>query len=260
MDCREVERFLYAYLDGEFNEEERVVITAHVQSCPGCKRLVSHEERFLRKLRQTAADEPAAPPLLAHKVRRALDRVEQSGDVPQPEGWSARWFKLLVPVAVALALAVGVSFSSRQPQHASLASMAEQSVEWHRRNLPFDVSGPNADTIRNYFSDKVPFAVRPPQFDTARVELVGGRLSNLREHQAAYLVYQVGGRRVSVFIFDPRSMGSEGGQVVRVGRREVRWHNLRGYTVAMYRSGGMGYVLASDMEPERLQRLISVSR
>ena len=250
MDCAEVQRFLQPYLDGEIDGEERIFISAHLQSCERCQRDASFEQAFRDTVRRHAAS-PAAPPQLREKVLRALDEP--------PESKVVRWARMAIPAAAAVLLVLGVAISKRDGMPVAGATLADQSIDWHRRDLPLDVTGSSPDTIRRFFSDKVPFAVRPPVFKLPKTQLLGGRLSNLREHQAAYLIYQMGGHRVSVFIYDASAMTPEGVSR-RVGARNVLWSQRRGYNVAMYRSGGTGYVVASDLEPQQLVRLISASR
>jgi anti-sigma factor (TIGR02949 family) len=251
MDCQEVQGLLDAYLDGDFGEQEKAAIAAHLDGCPRCSEVVRFGEVFRRRLRESQ-QEPAAPAGLERRIRRALAEAEPR------DSWMVFGLRWLVPAAAAVALMVGVVVSKRSGRKPD-AVLAQQSVEWHRRQLPMDVTGSSPDTIRRFFSDKVPFAVRPPVFEQPRVRLEGGRLANLKEHTAAYLVYQVGGERVSVFIFDSNALPPSG-TIVRVGPRRVRWHRLRGYSVALYSSGGTGYAVASEMDHQRMIQLIAHSK
>jgi len=242
MDCREVQGFIHAFLDGEFDEEERVVFSAHVRTCEGCRRRVEFEESFRHKMRQSLVEEQRAPAALRGRVRQALAREER------PESWVIRGLRWMVPAAAAAALLIGTVLSRQQEPKPS-ANLAESSIQWHRRtNLPLDVKASSPEAVKGFFSDKVPFAVHLPAFKRKRVQLVGGRLANLREHEAAYLVYRVDGRRVSVFIFDKSALPRD---------RHVHWQRLRGYNVAMFSSRGTGYAVASDLDPEQMVRLIS---
>lgn len=255
IDCDDVQRFLQPYLDGEIDGEERIFISAHLQSCEACQQIAGFEQAFRDTVRRHGDAPVEAPPQLRERVLRALDAEER------PESRFVRWARVAIPAAAAVLLVIGVGISKRGGVSSAAATLADQSIDWHRRDVPMDVTGSSPDTIRRFFSDKVPFAVRPPVFKQARTrtQLVGGRLSTLREHQAAYLVYQVGGRRVSVFIFDASTMRPEG-RSRRVGTHDVLWSQRRGYNVAMYRSGGTGYVVASDLEPGQLVQFISSSR
>lgn len=252
MSCSEVQRFLQAYLDLEIDGEDRILIAAHLQSCEACKEVVQFERAFKQKLRESIGPDQEAPPWLRQKVQRALAASD-----PSAEPMAFKWLRVLIPATVAALMLIGVLVS--KPLEAPQAAvLADQSIDWHRRHLPMDVTGPSPDTVRRFFSDKVPFAVRPPVFRQPGTRLVGARLANIFQHQAAYVVYRVGNRRVSVFIFDSDALHPEG-SLTRVGDRRVLWHRRRGYNVAMYNSHGTAYMVASDLERKQLVNLIAHS-
>ena len=233
MDCPEVQKFIHAFLDGEFEEQERVQVTAHLQSCPECDRMAHFEQKLRQRLRQEQP-EVTAPPELRARVRRALEEADSD------RGWAGRWLWKLIPAAAAAALLAGVIVSGRQEQPNDDAVMRE-SLAWHRQAVPMDVTGPGLDRVRKYFSDKVEFAVRPPAFKDSGTRRGGARLSNLGAHRAAYLRYQVGPQRVSVFIIDP-SQVSPRGRPVLMGNQQIYTGSRGGYNVVMYSVGGTGYV------------------
>jgi len=258
MNCPDVQKFIHAYLDGEFDDHEQVLVRAHLQTCQECRSIAQFEEKLRHRLRQEQP-EVVAPPQLRARIRRALDEAESSGfGAEAGGGWAQRWLWKLIPAGVAAALLAGVVVSGRLEQ-ANEDPVVRESIAWHRQAVPMDVAGPGLEQVRRFFSDKVEFAVRPPEFKEPKTRLVGARLSNLGAHRAAYLRYQVGPQRVSVFIFDPTSV-SPSGRAVRMGGRQVFWGSRGGYNVVMYTVGGTGYVVASDMERSRLIQLVSGSR
>ena len=136
----------------------------------------------------------------------------------------------------------------------SLSSpVVAESVAWHRRPVPVEVSGPSADDVRTWFSDKVSFAVRVPEFERDAL-LLGGRLSHVRHHEAAYLMYEVDGTKLSVMLFNADDLTlpglSDGGTFV---------DNSDGYTVAIRRVGAVTYTFTSDLDERRLLELVNAS-
>jgi mycothiol system anti-sigma-R factor len=252
MNCQDVQKFIHAYLDGEFDEREWATLAAHLEQCSSCRRMAEFEERFRTALKRSLPP-VAAPETLRASVGRALDEAEAEEMTPD---WTRRWAWRLIPAAAAATLIVA-AFFAKQRELTPPNMLAAQSIEWHRLRLPMDVKATSTEAVQRFFSDKVPFAVRPPAF-ARQARLDGARLANLREHQAVYLTYRVGDSRVSVFIFDPQAVPTAG-PVRRVGRRQVYWQDVQGYPVAMYTSGGTGYAVTSDMDPERLVQLIAHS-
>ena len=245
MDCNEVQKFIAAYLDGELDAPDRSELVAHLGACDDCLEVARFEEVFRRQLRRIP-DEATAPVALRASVRRALGRADRPH-------WARRWLWGAVPAAAAalVALVVVVSANGRDEPD----SVVAQSVTWHRSHVPMDVQGPSFDRVQRYLQGKVPFAVRPPALRGKNVQLVGARLLNLGARPAAYLTYQVGPRRVSVFVFDPDELSSNGREI-RVGKRRMYLQDNRGYNVVTYRNGGAGYLVTSDMDHTHLVRLL----
>lgn len=71
ISCHEAVSEVYLYLDGELQYWERVV-EAHLETCPNCSVGYAFEERLRERIRTACSAEP--PPMLAERIRRALDQ------------------------------------------------------------------------------------------------------------------------------------------------------------------------------------------
>jgi anti-sigma factor RsiW len=262
MSCAEVARFIHVYLDGEFAAEERAEMEGHLAGCPACAEAARRERQFLDRVRGTLrADGAAAPAALAARIDRALDQVER----PAPRTWrTAITWGLPAAVAAALLLAAMRAGEGQLPSQPDERAMAmpvlfREAVARHERELPVEVRGPDPEQVRTWFRGKLDVPVRPPALLAPSVQLLGARLSHLGDRQAAYLVYDVGGSKFSVFIFDPQNLETE-----RFRRRTVRGHDVylggeHGYHVAVLRDGGLGYAFASDLPEARMLDLLSAA-
>jgi anti-sigma factor RsiW len=105
-----------------------------------------------------------------------------------------------------------------------------------------------------------------PQFGQ-NAHFVGARLVPLHGgERAAMLQYEVQGnngggvQRVTVFVYDPQKIqiGSAHLAPRAVGTAEVRMGRTDGYSVAVTQHGGVGYTIASDMDPESSASLVAV--
>jgi mycothiol system anti-sigma-R factor len=243
--CNTFQRFIDAYLDGEFAERDRVELEAHLDECEPCRHKVRLQAEWKRAVRAAAPHE-AAPAALRQRVERALGTVELR----------PRWRRLAdgaLPVAVAAGVVASLMLS-----RVRWSPVAADVISKHQRNLPIEISG-DREQVRRWYADKVDFPVRPPRFEQAakQVELRGARLANVRDRQAAYLVYSVNGNKVSVFIFDPGELRLEAPRKQRIGDREVYFDESRGYNVALYRDRGVGYAIASDLDQDQMVKLVS---
>lgn len=186
--------------------------------------------------------------------------LEEVSLKPTPADWIRQNWKILMVAAMALvALSFGVrSINKTQAEdralvagYASFASpVVGESVAWHRRSVPVEVVGPDANTVRRWFSDKVSFAVNVPEFN-GPARLLGGRLSHVRQYEAAYLLYEVNGSKLSVMLFDAGELDNDADF-----KTKTFVDNSNGYNVAIREKSGVTYTFTSDMNAEELAELV----
>src|SRR5689334_16312549 len=76
MICREIDPFLYPYLDGELELAERMEIEAHLEGCSTCRDRV-REESSLRDLIRVKAVATPAPPRLREAVLGGMRKAHR---------------------------------------------------------------------------------------------------------------------------------------------------------------------------------------
>jgi len=125
MKCKQVQRRLNAYLDGELPAEMRQALETHLYGCSACAReLASHQE-----LRLLMDEPPAAtvPEGFARLVRESASRHA----VPvrpraEPEVW--RVYPIPMRAAAMLALGAGLLAGGLMGQSAALVRTTEQAA------------------------------------------------------------------------------------------------------------------------------------
>ncbi len=243
-DCAEVERTVDVYLDRELADEDRVELERHVAGCEACARLVREQAAFKARFRAAASVRARLPQGMRARIRHSLEHAQ-----PTLPRW--RRVSMALAPAAAAALALSAGWSSTRTR---TSPVAEAAIWRHTQDLPIEVSGGD-DVVRDWFSHKVRFAVHPPRLPNAA--LVGARLANLRDRDAAYLVYRADGARVSVFVFDPSNLALVAPRRREAAGQEIYFQGERGYNVALFRHGGVGYAFASDLDEDHLVQLVS---
>jgi anti-sigma factor RsiW len=246
-ECAEVARWIEPYVDGELTGSERAgtaEIDRHLLGCAACAKKARQQAAFKAALK-AAAPRPALPDGMRDRVKAAIARERPAGAVPP---WRHAAGRAAPAVAAAAVVATLMGTTHRQ------SPVAADAISNHRRALPIEVAG-SADQVRDWFSQKVDFAVRPPVMPSAT--LVGARLAHIRDRQAAYLVYNVSGNRVSVFLFDPADLPIDARRHRTAAGRDVFLEEKGGYHVALLRNGGLGYAFASDLDEDRMFQLVS---
>ena len=97
-----------------------------------------------------------------------------------------------------------------------------------------------------------------PSLDKFGAHWEGASLVSVRNHQAASLRYRMPGRRVTVYVYDPRKVSVHGSLPERlVGNAPVYVGEWRGYTVAAKENHGIGYAMASDLDDDTTAELLT---
>jgi anti-sigma factor RsiW len=187
-----------------------------------------------------------------------------------------RHWRTMLPLASAAALVMAWGAAGKQPVvHGMPDTMVPAGfsddllrgfVAQHKHPLPPEQQDPKQ--VRQ-FERYVGVPVHVPQFSQQggqSARFVGGRLLPVGGESAAMLQYEVQGRngggvqRVTVFVYDPQKIqiGSAHLAPRAVGTAEVRMGRTDGYSVAVTQHGGVGYTIASDMDPESSASLVAV--
>ena len=129
-------------------------------------------------------------------------------------------------------------------------------VDEHRHPLPPEAH--NAGEVRG-LEQYVGVPVSPANFERAGAHLVGGRIFTLLPSQRAAMIQYVvgsgnGERRVSVLVYDAQKIPAVGIANLApraIGTAEVRVGREKGYSVAATQRAGVGYLIASDLDPDQ---------
>jgi anti-sigma factor (TIGR02949 family) len=277
-ECRDRSRMLGSYLDGQLDPTRLIDIDEHLARCENCReeaRLLQAMRSSLKRTVQTGAPsglrERIANTMAAERARESaratgIDGIDGDGFAETgPFGGRASW-RSTVPLATAAALALLWGAATRGPVPTTGTSaragfgddLLSMIVAEHSRPLPPETTDPQA--VRR-FEQYVGVPVRPASFERGGARLVGGRVLPLHSQRAAMLQYELGtGARVSVLVYDAEKIqiGTANLAPREIGTAEVRVGQEKGYSVAATERAGVGYLLASDLDPDKSAQLAAM--
>ncbi len=248
MDCAEVQKYLQVFLDGEFDEAERLDVEAHLAGCPTCRQQAELERRFRESVRSRLVA-PAAPEALRARVRAAMAAEPEAGRLRRGLLWGS------LPAAAALLLVLSFTWTVTS----GFSPLLREAVERHSSEPPVEVRSADADEVESWFQRKVDFRVSLPRFLRGDLDLVGARLSHLAARQAALVRYQHGRQSFSLFVLSDPGPGEDIGskRCQRLRQREICLSELQGYTVVAWRTRGLLYSLVGDAPPADMLQVLT---
>lgn len=245
MNCDDIQKGIYVYLDDEFAEPERRDFEDHVRACARCRLSVERERGFLASFR-AKVPQVTAPVGFEDRIRAALAAApapeSKVGELPR----RSRVRPWLMAAAAVLVVATPSVLVWRLGQPGSREErVAVEAVLTHQEDLPMEVRGSQRQ-IREFLQANVPFEVDLPRPDDPHVELIGARLTRVDGRDAVLLNYQVDEERLSVLQVGappvetahedaPPTFSSQAGFDIATFRR-------RGIVSSVVGSGGSGGV------------------
>jgi mycothiol system anti-sigma-R factor len=248
MTCQELDQFLYPYLDGEFQPEERLDVESHLASCAECARQVEEERRMRESLRRAArqsVQSARAPASLRAGIQAGLQREQRRAQV-------GVWMRASAAAIVLVAAGgtwVGLQAGERH-------RFVEDAVKRHAKGLPHEIAAVDPEGVEAWFDGKLDHPVTLPRLPNANIS--GARISNVKDRPAAYISYETPSeehgapaRRIGLFVFDDtrRDVPAKPLPAVEVKSSE-------GYNVAVWRDGEIVYELVSDLNEADIRKMV----
>lgn len=259
MDCAECRVQLPLMVDGELDAPEYTEVEAHLEGCHGCAvehaRLIGLKER-MRESAVLRLSEDARCRLVrrvtdARRVPARRLRVRAAGAAMLAAG--------LAVVAMVGLQTEGSNGALSDGEVAGLSMMSPEVVQiavyWHHKELPVEVTGPSPRLVQGWFNRQLSFGLEVPDLGRG-THLLGGRMSHVGGREAALLVYEARGRKLTVLAFPVEAVGSDVAESLPRVFGELVWDNSGGLIVAAQQRHGVVYTYASTLAESEFRRVV----
>jgi anti-sigma factor RsiW len=244
MDCKQAQKLIDGYVDGELDLVSNLEIERHFQECALCSQGYENNQA-LRTGIKASAPYFKAPEDLQKRIQSSL-RKEAKAEA------AARllrrpWVSVAAPLAAAAIVVLALVPLLKGPPAEEL--LAREVLAGHIRSLMADhlsdVASSDRHTVKPWFNGKLDFS--PPVEDLAQqgFPLVGGRLDYLNSRPVAALVYHRQKHFINLFIWPSTESDSD-----------VKKETRQGYHLFHWTRSGMTYWAVSDVEESQLQEFV----
>ena len=272
--CEEIRGRLTLYLDDELQGEERATIEAHLSECESCASIFARELSFLKSVSESGPLHVASPELRV-KVEELLSERQISSRIPVAKAKQSllgrrRRFAWLVAAAALLILLLPIvvwrmtrrTDTSPIKRPSSFALMAADThLRQTRGQLPLEMESASPQDISAWFSNKVNFRVKLPNYQESSGQeklytLEGARLVGFQNDYAAYVAYRMGDRPISLVITSESAAKPSGGEEIAARGLMFHYNAINGLKVLTWSDRGLTYALVSDLDERGQQSCI----
>jgi anti-sigma factor RsiW len=245
MSCRDMDRLLTAYLDGEVRSDERRGVEEHLAACAACGRRGRAEGTARRVLMLRAGSlSPRAPAGLRDRCAALAPRPVRTRPWATPHWWaSPGWRRTSLASASLVLLLLAAVVSYGVVSHSPTLLAAELTLDHLKCFAFFEPRGVDADpaAVAAQLEKDYGWLLRVPgSSGRERLTLLGARRCLSTDGQVAHVLYRHAGRPVSLFMM-PRTSRPEA-RVAMAGRVATIWSR-----------GSTTYVLLGDESERELQ-------
>jgi anti-sigma factor RsiW len=245
MSCTFPRENAHAWLDGELSVEGTLEAERHARECASCA-AEYRRALMLRSALQEGGLVAFPPASLEARVRARLAKERR----PSWRRGAGQWF------ALAAALVLGAALSALlMPFRESMKGpgLDEALVGAHVRALMkgplIEVVSSDRHTVKPWFAGRVDLAPKVKDFADQGYRLSGGRVDVVSGRRAAVLAYTHGRHEIDLFVW--ASPGPAPAVTVSVAR---------GYNVARWTDGDLGYAAVSDMDENEMRVFVDLVR
>jgi anti-sigma factor RsiW len=205
----------------------------------------------------------AAPPALRRRLEALLQPESAPAEAPpRTKGWrGSTWAASFVSACAAAALVLVVIRVAAPPRPSAggPSELVAEAVNDHLRVVssthPVDIESGGIHQVKPWFTGRLDFAPRVAFSGDDDFPLVGGSVGYFRDRKAAVFVFKRRLHTITLLVFPPDGLAWPNEDLARVGRLSVSEANTRGFSVLMWRDGGLGYALISDVNVHDLEAL-----
>lgn len=258
MTCTEFRPYLQAFADNELSPERSIDVERHLLRCEECAAEVELTRSVCRATRHSVAGITMCPEFHARLSCLISDeRKRQEATMAGPLPW-----RVIMPLAAAAAMALFFGMSERTVStELAPASMQNNVVDFLVQNhamIPVpEMREQNAVT---HMEPQLGFPVRAPNLESFGARFEGANLVPLDRTRVAMLHYNLGGRRVTLYMYDPMKLPLRAQQALQpraVHNRAVFVGNRSGYAIAACEQHGVGYAVTGELSGEESAELVA---
>jgi anti-sigma factor RsiW len=244
MSCAFSREKAHAWLDGELSVEATLEAERHARECASCA--AEYRRALILRSALREGGLVAVPPVSLEarlRVRLAAERRPSWRGVPQ---WAAIAAALVLGAALtALLIPLRESIRMRGLDEA-LASAHVRAL----MNGPLvEVVSSDRHTVKPWFAGRVDLSPKVRDLVDRGYPLSGGRVDDVSGRRMAVLAYTRGRHEVDVFVW-----------VASVPTPAVTMGVSRGFHIARWTEGDLGYAAVSDMEENELRAFVDLVR
>ena len=244
MDCTEARTHLLERQRGMLDGQVAAALEEHLAGCEACR----HEaaaERELSNLLERKLPRRRAPDSLRRALEARWGEDEARPAPPPARRRTALRTGITMMAGAALTLLVGLGWQSRRVDDRLVSETVNDHLRVLYESQPLEIASGGIHQVKPWFEGRLDFA---PVVDFAGDDdfpLEGGSIAYVIDRKAASFLFKRRLHQITLFVFRAEGMKWPTWGLRPIGAAQGTVTTDRGFHVAMWRQGDLGYALVS---------------
>ena len=266
MNCNDIRKYFYAFIDNELDVEKNIEILAHLDMCYECSQKIERERLLHERVKETVCT-VKAPAYLESTILKKVERKPGFFTLLKKSLMLKSRLIPLAGIATAVILIVSFFVISNSLKKDDILYLAES--EFHNylmKKLDPDIRSQNVKAIAEYFQDQTGLSVTLPAIKE-NVQLVGAALPEINGVKVPLVFYMHDKTPIALFVmYDSDSMPGDKINIDFSRMKELSKDNMMLYTDSGYcgacqiigwKKAGNEYVMMSNLNSDKMMRILT---
>ena len=266
MNCNDVRKYFYAFLDDELDVEKNIEVLAHLDMCCECGQRMEKERLLQNRVRETVCA-VKAPEYLVENILSITEEKPNFFTIFVENLMSGRRLIPLTGIAAAIIMIVYFFVVPGNLKKNDFLYLAESGYHnYMMQQLDLDIRSQDAETIEKYLRKQTNSSVVLPEIKDD-VTLIGAALSEVDGVKVSQVYYMHDETPVSLMIVckpdslsgDSKSIDFSGMKEISIDEKVVYYDDKGscGHCQIMgWREAGNQYVIVSMLNSDKILRML----
>ncbi len=266
MNCNDVRKYFYAFLDDELDVEKNIEVLAHLDMCCECGQRMEKERLLQNRVRETVC-EVKAPEYLVENILRKTEGKPNFFTLFVENLMSGRRLVPVAGIAAAIIMIVYFFVAPGSLKKSDFLYLAESGYHnYMTQQLDLDIRSQNAETIEKYLQKRTNSSVILPEIKED-MQLIGAVLSEVDGVKISQVFYMHDDETpVSLMIVcKTDSLSGDNTSIDFSGMKEISieekvYYNDKGYCghcqIMGWKEVGNQYVIVSTLNSEKMIKIL----
>ncbi len=267
MNCNEVRKYFYAFLDNELDVEKNIEVLAHLDMCCECSQRMEKERLLQDRVRETVCDVKAPEHLVENILNCTTEEKPNFFTLFVENLVSRRRLIPLTGIAAAIIMIVYFFVIPGNWKKSDLLYLSESGYHnYMTRQLDLDIRSQDPETIEKYLQNQTNSSVALPEIKED-MQLIGAALSEVDGVKVSQVYYMHDETPVSLMIIcnadslsgDRKSIDFSGMKEISIEEKVV-YYEGKGYCghcqIIGWKEDGNQYVVVSMLNSGEMMRIL----